>query len=726
MDTKNQQDKSGNLKNVSKTGGKKVVEQVPDWLRMLLGKYGEAQGNLAGLEEPEDFEVEPAPAVAAFAPEPESEEEAQLSDLLEQMAEDGVPADAGGQSATSVEWGEPPAESAESSIDDLLSGMDIASPEFQEGGAQEDTAAEIDTGWLAGDDTAPAQDQPASPVSDDDVPDWLTDALESPTPVEEEPSPVATPAAAATTSFDSEIPDWLTDSQDDSPPADTPAAATTGEADEVSEIPDWLTDSVDAPATPGDSQEESVDAPDWINDVAPTAIQQETETPATADDSSGDFDVPDWLADMAPPTAAEPEAESQPAEPEGAQDIMDWEVPDWISEGDKAPSTETESADFGAPASDQETGSEPVPDWLETIQTTAAEDAQKADDAPDWLDNMQVEEAPPPGQSAAIEAPDWLQNIETESSDTIPEPEQAAPPPTPEAIEATPQTGTSADEDDWLDALSSATDEATPEQASQDQPIGNTAFLSSLDDMPSPFGETEEPSTQDKPVGDTDWLSSLDDSETSTDAAPDAEKDQPIGNTAFLSSLDDIQPPGTTEEEIVTQESDLPDDDDWVASLRGSNDEIETPDEAEGSIFDTQPDEETLEETAMPDWLSETPETSDVLETPIPLEAEEEPKSEAELPDWLTEDPQASADAPDWLADTLQTEESSQPAASDPGDSTPGLFSSRVLESLTDSTEEEEEPPSWLVDEGKDKAGDTDDWLADLPETEELPPLACR
>ena len=362
MDTNNQQDKSGSLKKVSKTGGKKVVEQVPDWLRMLLGKYGEAQGNLVGLEEPADFEIEPAPAAAAFTPEPESEEEAQLSDLLEQMAEDGIPADAGGQSATSVEWGDPAEEPAENSIDDLLSGMDIASPEFQEGGAPEDTAAEIDTGWLAGDDAAPAQEQPASPVSDDDVPDWLTDALESPSPAIEEPTPAETPATAATTSYDTEIPDWLTDSTDDTSPADTPAAAPVAED---SEIPDWLTDSTDTPSTTGDSQEEAVDVPDWINDVAPTTIQQEPEMPAADEGDDAEFDVPDWLADMAPPTTIAPEEGSRESEPEAAQDIMDWEVPDWISEDGELASDEAGSSNINIPPADQDTDTEAVPDWLE-------------------------------------------------------------------------------------------------------------------------------------------------------------------------------------------------------------------------------------------------------------------------------------------------------------------------------------------------------------------------
>ena len=66
MSTENQDDtadRKPSTKKLSKLSPKKekpvassqkIVEQVPDWLRILLGKYGETEGPLTGLHEDEE------------------------------------------------------------------------------------------------------------------------------------------------------------------------------------------------------------------------------------------------------------------------------------------------------------------------------------------------------------------------------------------------------------------------------------------------------------------------------------------------------------------------------------------------------------------------------------------------------------------------------------------------------------------------------------------------
>jgi hypothetical protein len=246
-----------------------VVEKVPDWLRMLLGKYGEAEGKLMGLQEslsgfPDDFAgAEPPPFQQPSA------DAGELSALLEQMAEDGGPDPAGARTATSVEWGDYPpeappatdldtaeaiAQAGQTDIPDWLNDLDAA------GGRP--PADEVPD-WL--NETAPmtAQDQTDAPIAADDVPDWLNDAAALPVP--DQPDTL--------TGDQQEMPDWLNE---------TEPAGTTAETEEDYEIPDWL-------SAPPAEEEPSPEIP-----ASPTAA---------ADTTDDEFDIPDWLASMAPPVA---------------------------------------------------------------------------------------------------------------------------------------------------------------------------------------------------------------------------------------------------------------------------------------------------------------------------------------------------------------------------------------------------------------------------------------
>src|SRR5690606_13450122 len=60
---------------------KTVAEQIPNWLKLLLTKYGEQPGPIIGLE------MDPLPGIDDVEP----VDPGMLSNLLEQMAEDGPP-----------------------------------------------------------------------------------------------------------------------------------------------------------------------------------------------------------------------------------------------------------------------------------------------------------------------------------------------------------------------------------------------------------------------------------------------------------------------------------------------------------------------------------------------------------------------------------------------------------------------------------------------------------
>ena len=216
-------------------GHKKVLEQVPAWLKMLLAKYGEREGPLVGLEE------EPLEEQALGPPPPTAEEESHLSNVLEQMAEEGLSPSTGHDVPTSVEWGAPAEESSPAAIDDVLTGIDTAQEDVyddtstaydQPPGFEPETPdtwgePEQDYGQSAQmpgapGQPAPSQAEPSMPASgDEEVPDWLTEALEAPpidTSVSPPPSPEAQPPSSTS---EEEVPDWLTEALEE--PSSTPA-----------------------------------------------------------------------------------------------------------------------------------------------------------------------------------------------------------------------------------------------------------------------------------------------------------------------------------------------------------------------------------------------------------------------------------------------------------------------------------------------------------------------
>ncbi|MFN8454517.1 MAG: hypothetical protein U0401_07555 [Anaerolineae bacterium] len=242
-----------------KTGGiqsqaapvENVIEQVPPWLKQLLTKYGEREGRLVGLGEGYS-------TGAAAMSEAEEGDEAGLSALLQQMAEEGL-AQTPTRSSTSVEWGSYPtkAEPDAPALDDLLAHLGTEPPAYQPSAMPapdwltdmqgEDYQAQPDYPQASGaapdwlNDMIEPEEHAAPSVSTSpgaqDVPDWLTDALEKPARSSTPPASAATPAPSPQTrGQDFDVPDWLNDAltiPGDTPPAPTPPTA-------GSDVPDWL------------------------------------------------------------------------------------------------------------------------------------------------------------------------------------------------------------------------------------------------------------------------------------------------------------------------------------------------------------------------------------------------------------------------------------------------------------------------------------------------------
>ncbi|MCB0223773.1 MAG: hypothetical protein KDI02_08790, partial [Anaerolineae bacterium] len=541
------------IKKLSKLGSRKpadapkrVIEQVPDWLLQLLGKHGEAPGPLIGLEEP-TFARDPSQADDL------DEEAAQISALLEQMEEEGLPQDVGQRASTSVEWGpydEDKTEIPPGPIDDLLDSLS----DDEEGFLSD--ALDQDDDWLAGSvsqaiTSDAGQDDPYSNQTADDQPDWLTDLI---------PSDKSKPAVETTFS-DSEdtVPDWLNDAletpaQFDAEETDSTADFPTDSAADY-EVPDWLTDALDQPA---ETPTGEVDVPDWLTDAL-----DEPAAPAkpTGDIGSVDDDVPDWLSQ---PTSQSiiAEADKLPAVESTPDDIPDWLEetiqPDTLPAGSETAASETDTPDWLQDQSDEPADETDIPDWLTGDDASSAPPAPEpevaaTDDIPDWLAadiEPQSSEDPAATQAAAF---DWLSDLRDSVSDDSPEAEAIS-----SDVDAEEWPAAESDDDlaassvdsrlDWLEEMNKAAAAEAPAEPSTEHPTPpDTSWLHDLE--PSPDAETEaesEPSLETMASDDTDWLYDLEpppDAEPEID--PSTERITPPG-TGWLRDLE--PPPGSQDE----------------------------------------------------------------------------------------------------------------------------------------------------------------------------------
>ena len=243
-----------------------VIEYMPTWLNLLLTKYGEQPGPLVGLEEPS------FPTGTSLDNEADS---GHVSDILNQIAEEGIDptAEAGGFS--SVEWGAGPVptppsttvpaeEPGPGSIDSFLDtlGADTGSFEQPQVPPQQPTTPDLPPfDFEAGSEQA-LPEIPPPPVMED-TSDWLIDTFsqspptpEAPTQFDSAPTPESEPTLPALESepapLDEDVPDWLSEALE-TPPAITelspseqaPVAA--AQPSSTEEIPDWLSEALDEP-----------------------------------------------------------------------------------------------------------------------------------------------------------------------------------------------------------------------------------------------------------------------------------------------------------------------------------------------------------------------------------------------------------------------------------------------------------------------------------------------
>jgi hypothetical protein len=673
-------------------------EAVPDWLELLLAKYGQEAPTLVGAESHISAPSGPSPSVSS------PETASRLASLLERMGTEAPPAP--DQPATSVDWGKPAAgEAAEEEADWLDTLVSKSSPAEQ---APTQPPAPQAAG-MAG--------RVEEPSGAEETPDWLEGLSTSAQPTE--PSPPPGPEAPA-----GEVPDWLreldaTASRPEPSPEET-APAVTG-------VADWLTGlGEEAPTAQPAAPEEEGAVPDWVRDLGEIS-------PPAAPPPSAPVTAP------SPPTpSATPEAEA--------------EVPDWLFRLAKAPAPTEKAAGVGGvpPVEEEkpsagETGpaAEPsAPSWLADLGLSEAEttgglaEGEAAPEAtpsvPDWLREMELaESALPPQPSQAetpgkpeSELPDWLQAMEPVEATAPP-----APPETPPA-KAAAETPAEAESElpDWLRAIE----------------LPETAVPPAPPETPPAKGVAETPAEAEPEL--PDWLRAMELPETAVPPAPpetspaevvaetpaEAEPELPdwlatLRSEEYVAGGEDLGLPSPEEaaEEAPEEQAEEPD---WLAQLRAAREE-------EAMELKTKPEVVEADEGELPDWLAEV---SASRETPQPPPPEIEfipqtPRAEVE-PEKTEIQPEAAAPAEaeeagalDWLAE-LESIEAAEPQAEAPV--------SPAQPEATPAVEAGLELPDWLREEEEAAASppaaqppapeEADlSWLAELgPEGAEGPPAA--
>ena len=540
-----------------------------------------------------------------------------------------------------------------------------------------------------------ADQPPAEPAEDVELPDWLqnfqaADASENIPTIPSAQNPPAEDTAGWMKDFDQadddsitvntgELPSWAENLPDQGGETPSPAAEETTE----DELPDWLRElREEAPTTeaPAEAAAPSEELPDWLN----TAEQSQAPT----QDSVGADELPDWLTDlkMEQPEADNPTPDqAEPAEPaEPAEEIPDWmkdvqqveetsvqpepeeSLPDWLSESKLPESEDRETSaaettdvpqwmgEVSLPSEkeeseDAEQDDQEMPDWMKDLgpisSDTASDkptvEAQSAAETPDWLNNMgsfdAASDEPTAEAQPDAETPDWLKDMGSS--------EIASDEPTAEAQPA-------AEIPDWLKDTGSS-DAASDESTAEAQPAAETPdWLNDLSPLPSDAAP-DEPRTDEQPEsGAPDWMKDF-------GSLPGAEG-EPASSTetisGWLDNLDEPEPDrpvgGSAPEEAAPAE-DIPD---WLKAIKtGSQAEDETsstfgaqglpdwmnnPQEIESKRDESRPEGSPTESVSpfasseMDALLADVP-PADSAAQPAGLEGETDDLEPAQLPSWL-------------------------------------------------------------------------------------------
>ena len=687
-----------------------MKEQIPNWLKLLLAKYGEEQGPLIGIE----ASVSDEAAEVSYQGEVDS---SQVSNLLEQMAEEPTPLSSE-RISTSVEWGAPPAEEPANPIDALLANFD----------------ADADTHQPTY-ETAPSE--PATVAEDDDVPDWLSDALEaSPTEM-----PQAASQATPSTPFeDDDVPDWLSAALEESV-ADAPeqsSASTLADDDQ----PDWLSAPASQPhiVSPESEDAFTADIPDWLSHTIPSGPVVDDTSTASVDD---DFDGPDWLSQ-------ETAAPSPPIGSSSTTDRSDFDVPDWIAETiedtpkiEEKPISGGEIPDWiGSPSAfEEENLSEirpdqtKIPDWLVSAdEDVDANETQAQAEPPasttaepagsmSWLSDLRAGMAD--DLSDEVDEPEaWAESFDEDESPELPawlmdEPMSAAAQETPASQEfLEPIVSEAADIPDWLTDEPPDAEPTIPDWLSGKMPTAD-ATTELEPEIPAWLMDVEPAQTQDKSEpeqedGETpNWLTDLQATETDEGEAP-SEPELPDWLAGISPEIEDS--PGQPETMAP-----LPD---WLAE--------ETPEDTIPSPVST---EQQAEDVVLPSWLAGLRQTGAEMSPDLP---DDEPTDDLEASDWLADLPGtavenvagAEPELPDWLAgvETMDEESSATDEAAEIPDWLTDLPETESSLSTMPNEDEEPQTPDWLTESTEDDteaaslADDSPefpDWLADLSEPAE-------
>ncbi|PWH17025.1 MAG: hypothetical protein DDG58_08875 [Ardenticatenia bacterium] len=410
------------------------LEVIPNWLELLLARYGEAMPAFEGISAERASAVAPTKPFVAQRPAPEqpqpsrevAPEDVELLEELERLKQlSGSEQPASAETPPSAETSAAAAPStAPKEVDDWLAELRA----LQEKAALDAAPA------------MPSEERPpetAPQVSREPHPERETSpSLESlveaaPTPPAETPLPSLEERLSALTS-----------------PAET---AETEEGTPAQSVPEWLQElglvqAEQAPAPPsGESGE--------LGETLGPLPVVEAERPGEAGEVSADEDIPDWLRRLiaissqtpeAPPAGEEAEptqalVRSEPEAPPAAELTAEEELPDWLRELEAAQTarlstpTAPAASEVIPPRVDEaakaatgvpETVVPPLPQAAEAgvpaVQQEEGSPAGAEEQTADWLAELEalVERPPvappPPPPAEEEEVPDWLRELTAE------------------------------------------------------------------------------------------------------------------------------------------------------------------------------------------------------------------------------------------------------------------------------------------------------------------------
>ena len=432
-------------------------EDLPDWLSGLnqaASEEEEVPDWLAGLRAGEADESAPAPAaeeelssglgnadwmarLGGEPREPASEPPAAAkAPAVEQPGIGSSPEPAGGDD--SPDWlkslQSPPSDAQVASPFDTVpeAGGSDDSPDWLKSLQSPSTSAQesppaVQGGdnlpeWLSGLPGISAQsslppNETGEPSQTDNMPDWLGQLNQNPTP----PAEAATPAVPAES-----MPDWLNQlNQNPTPPAETAAPAVPAES-----MPDWLSGlgSVEQPPAPAPAE----DVPDWLANLEGKSAS-DSGTPAAVfggeSQSAGNppADTPSWLSQLQSDVNAAQEAQQHKDDfevvpPEPATRKGTGPLPEWLSGikpatpfSSSAPALIGDNKDNPPGEQGEAAFSMEMPDWLSKLNPEQAADKSaisnegqtdsgnlEAAELPSWVQAMRPVESVVESKSAMV------------------------------------------------------------------------------------------------------------------------------------------------------------------------------------------------------------------------------------------------------------------------------------------------------------------------------------